>query len=66
MTEFSLGDKVCVVIDSSYHSGLPDKSFHGLTGIVSKKRGQAYEVSLLKGRQALTVVTTPVHLKKLV
>lgn len=66
MTEFVIGDKVCVVIDSSYHSGLPDKGFQGLTGVVSKKRGEAYEVSLLKGKKPLTVVTTSVHLKKLV
>jgi large subunit ribosomal protein L21e len=65
MTTFEVGDKVCVVIDSSYHPGIPHKSFHGLTGLVSKKRGEAYEVELLQGNQPLTVVTTAVHLKKL-
>lgn len=65
MTTFELGDKVQVVIDSSYHPGLPHKSFHGLTGNVSKKRGEAYEIKLLQGNQHLTVVTTAVHMKKL-
>ncbi len=66
MTEFSDGDKVCVVIDSSYHPGLPHKSFHGLTGNVIRKRGEGYEVSVMQGNQRLTVVTTAVHLKKLI
>jgi ribosomal protein L21E len=65
MREFALGDKVQIVVDSSYHSGLPDKGFHGLTGTVKAKRGLGYEVSVLKGNQPLTVVTTPVHMKKL-
>ena len=65
MQEFNIGDKVSVVVDSSFHSGLPNKSFHGLTGTVDKKRGEAYEVKLLKGNQHLTVVTKAVHLKRL-
>jgi large subunit ribosomal protein L21e len=66
MVEYEIGDKVQVVIDSSYHSGLPFKSFHGLTGNVTARRGlTGYEVSLLRGDQPLTVVTTAVHLKKL-
>ncbi len=65
MREFEIGEKVQVVVDSSYHSGLPHKSFHGLTGMVEAKRGSAYEVSIMKGKQPLMVVTTPVHLKSL-
>ncbi|MBT4596837.1 MAG: 50S ribosomal protein L21e [Candidatus Diapherotrites archaeon] len=63
--EFKNGEKVQIVIDSSYHSGLPDKGFHGLTGYVSGKRGLAYEVELKKGKKDMMVVTTPAHLKRL-
>jgi len=64
--DFAIGEKVQVVIDSSYHSGLPDKSFHGLSGNVTGLRGRdGVEVGLMKGNQKLTVVTTKVHLKKL-
>ena len=65
MQEFAKGDKVQIVIDSSYHSGLPHKSFHGLTGTVIGSRGEAYIIDVLKGNQPLTVVTTPVHMKRL-
>ncbi len=62
---FEKGDKVQVVIDPSYHKGLPDKSFHGLTGYVSEKRGDAYEIELKKGKKLFTVVTVPVHIRRL-
>ena len=66
MAVFKEGDVVQVIIDSSYHSGLPNKSFHGLSGKVIGLRGRdGVEVSLLKGNQRQTVVTTAVHLKKL-
>ena len=65
MAEFKIGDKVQIVIDSSFHSGLPNKSFHGLTGKVKARRGEAYIIDLLKGNQKCVVVTMPVHIKKL-
>ncbi len=63
--KFEKGDKVQIVVDSSYHPGLPDKAFHGLTGYISKKRGNAYEVELKRGKKDFIVVTTPAHLKRL-
>jgi large subunit ribosomal protein L21e len=65
MEEFEENDKVQVVIDSSYHDGLPDKSFHGLTGRVAGFRGNAFEVKLKKGNKEFLVVTNSVHLKRL-
>jgi len=65
MQEFEDNDKVQVVIDSSYHPGLPDKGFHGLTGNIVGKRGKSFEVKLNKGNKEMMVVTTAVHLKKL-
>ncbi|MFA6268442.1 MAG: 50S ribosomal protein L21e [archaeon] len=65
MQEFAIGEKVQVVADSSYHAGLPHKSFHGLTGAITGKRGEAYIIDVMKGNQPLTVITTPVHIKKL-
>ncbi|MDD3083670.1 MAG: 50S ribosomal protein L21e [Candidatus ainarchaeum sp.] len=65
MEDFVVGDKVQVVIDSSYHPGLPDKSFHGLTGNVIGKRGNSYEIKLKKIKKDFVVVTNPVHMKRL-
>jgi ribosomal protein L21E len=63
--EFEKGDKVQVVIDSSFHGGLPDKGFHGLTGYVAGKRGNSFEIELKKGKKDFMVVTTAVHMKRL-
>jgi large subunit ribosomal protein L21e len=65
MEEFKEGEKVQIVIDPSYHAGIPGKGFHGLTGYISGKRGDAYEVELKKGKKDAMVVTTPVHIKRL-
>jgi large subunit ribosomal protein L21e len=65
MEEFEENDKVQVVIDSSYHAGLPCKSFHGLTGRVTGFRGSAFEVKLKKGNKEFLGVTNSVHLKRL-
>ena len=65
MREFAIGDTVQIVADGSWHSGLPDKNFHGLSGVVKKKRGEGYEIAVSKGNQPLTCVTTAVHMKKL-
>ena len=65
MREFAIGDCVQVIIDSSYHSGLPNKSFQGLSGIVVGRRGMDFKIELKKGNQDQIVFTNAVHLKKL-
>ncbi len=65
MQEFTDGDRVQVVIEPDYHAGFPDKSFHGLTGKICGRKGESYEIELKKGNKLFTVVTTPVHIKKL-
>jgi len=64
LAEFELGDRVQVTVDGSIHSGLPDKSFKGLCGEIVGKRGEGYEISIMKGNQKQLLVTTPVHIKK--
>lgn len=64
MEEYDVNERVHIIIDPSYHDGLPDKSFHGLTGKIVKKRGNAFEVELKKGNKKFLVVTNSVHLKR--
>ncbi len=65
MKTFEVGDNVQVVIDASHHHGFPHKSFHGISGKVVGKRGEAYEIDLKIGKQMNSIVTTAVHMKKL-
>ncbi len=59
---FEAGEKVNVIIDPSVHKGMPFSRFHGLTGVVTKARGEAYEVKVKDGNKYKTVVARPEHL----
>ena len=59
---FESGDRVNIVIDPSVHKGMPSSRFHGLTGIVIRSRGSAYEVDVKTGNKHKTVVARPEHL----
>ncbi len=63
--EFNLGDRVCLVIEPSVHSGLFFPRFYGKGGTITGKRGRCYEVVIRDGRMAKTLVVHPIHLKKI-
>jgi len=65
LQDFAVGDRVAIVIEPSEQMGQPHKRFQGLTGIVQRKQGRAYVVSLMVGRKQKTVITNPIHLKRL-
>jgi len=61
---FEEGERASVKIDPSVHKGMPNKRFHGLTGIVKGTQGSCYVVEVKDGNMAKTVVARPEHLKK--
>jgi len=64
MQEFAKGDKVKVLYNASIHKS-PIKPRHfGKIGIVSKKRGECYEITI-KGNNKTekTLIIHPVHLQ---
>ncbi len=65
LQDFAEGDVVQIVIEPSIHAGLPFRSYHGLTGKISAKRGKSFEVKLKRGNVDKVIVTTAAHLKKL-
>jgi len=62
LQEIPVGSKVDIKIDSSIHSGLPSKNFHGFTGEVLEKQGRAFVVSVSKGKQVVKLIVGPAHL----
>ena len=60
------GEKAVVKIDPSIHKGMPNKRFHGHTGIVAGTQGDCYIVKLKDGNKPKTVVARPEHLRKVV
>lgn len=63
LQEIPEGSKVDVHIDSSVHSGLPDKRFKGKTGTVVGKQGSAFLVVLKDGNKEKKLVVGPAHLR---
>ncbi len=61
---FNIGDRVSLKAEPSFHKGLYHMRFHGLTGVVMKKKGSCYEVTIKNGNKEKLVVVHPVHLIK--
>lgn len=64
LAEFSVGDRVNVHIEPSYHKGTPAARFHGLTGTIVEKRGKGYIVELYDMKKKKLVIAQAAHLRK--
>ena len=65
LQSFEVGQKVCLYIDPSVQDGQPHPRFHGLTGIVTGRRGRAYIVEVRSGGKLKTAIVRPAHLKRM-
>ena len=63
---FEEGERAAVKIDPSVHKGMPNKRFHGLTGVVKGTQGNCYVVEVKDGNKPKTLVARPEHLRKVV
>jgi large subunit ribosomal protein L21e len=64
LKKFTVGDNVAIVIDSAVHSAMPYARFQGKIGSVVGTRGSAYLVKIKDGGKMKTLISHPVHLKK--
>jgi large subunit ribosomal protein L21e len=60
--EFEIGQSVHIKIESSSHRGMPHPRFHGKTGEVIGRRGDAYIVKIRDGGKQKTIISSPEHL----
>ena len=58
------GDKVLLKADTGYQRGMYFRRFHGKSGIVDKKQGNCYYISIKDGNKEKNVLVHPVHLRK--
>ena len=66
LREYNVGEKVAIKIDPTFNYwGMPHRRFHGLTGTVIGRRGEAYVVEVYLGRKRKLLFVPPVHLKPL-
>jgi ribosomal protein L21E len=67
--EFSSGDKVVLLTDSSCHRGMFFRRFYGTIGTVlnkcGKKRDSCYSVAIKDNGKEKKVIVHPIHLKRI-
>jgi len=64
LQKFESGDSVNIVIDSSYHKGMPHIRFQGHTGKVEGKQGESYRIGVNDGKKHKTLIIRPEHLRR--
>lgn len=60
---FETGSRVAIVMDPAQQLGIVHKRFQGQTGVVSARRGDAYEVQINHGNKPKLLIVRPEHLK---
>ncbi|KAA0001219.1 MAG: 50S ribosomal protein L21e [Thermoplasmata archaeon] len=64
LQEFKEGEKVSIVLDPSVQKGMPHPRFHGKTGDIEGKKGDAYTVKIRDGKKIKHIIARPEHLRK--
>ena len=65
LQEFEKGEKARIKIEPSIHKGRPHRRFHGKTGVIDGKQGNAFVLKVKDGGKEKTVIARPEHLKKI-
>lgn len=60
----SPGDKVALATEPAIQRGMYHRRFHGKVGMVAKRLGQCYEVTIKDHDKTKKLIIHPVHLKK--
>ena len=62
LRDYPPGSKVAINLNPSVHDGMPHPRFHGLTGNVVERRGDAFIIEVYSGNKLKTVISRPEHL----
>ncbi len=64
LQQFEVGEKARILLEPSVHKGMPHRRFHGKTGVVIGKQGEAFVVKVKDGNKEKNVITRAEHLRK--
>ena len=64
LQNFEIGEKAAMVIEPTAYKGGPHHKFHGLTGTITGKQGNAYKLKVKDGNMEKIILAKPEHLKK--
>jgi large subunit ribosomal protein L21e len=63
LSEYTVGQRVDIIINPSFHKGMPHRRYHGRTGVVKGQRGRAVEVEVSLGKAKKQLIIRPEHLQ---
>jgi len=63
LRDFNEGDVVDIIIDPSEHKGMPHRRYHGKTGEIIKKQGQAFIIAIKQGNAIKKIIANKEHLR---
>ena len=63
LQRFEVGQKANIVIDPAVQKGQPHHRFHGLTGEVTGRQGEAFTVKVKVGGKEKVIIIRPEHLR---
>ncbi|MFX0086957.1 MAG: 50S ribosomal protein L21e [Candidatus Hodarchaeota archaeon] len=63
LATYEVNSRVNIVIEPSVQKGRPHRRFHGKTGLVLEKRGQAYVIQIKDKGSTKQIIARPEHLK---
>jgi large subunit ribosomal protein L21e len=62
---FKVGDQVLLHVEPGVHKGVYFRRFNARPGIVARKQGRCYVVTVQDGGKSKEVIVHPIHLRKL-
>jgi large subunit ribosomal protein L21e len=63
LSEHLTGQRVDIIINSSFHKGMPHRRYQGRTGVVKGQRGRAVLVEINLGKAKKQLIVRPEHLQ---
>jgi large subunit ribosomal protein L21e len=63
LSEYPVGQRVDIIINPSFHKGMPHRRYHGRTGVVKGQRGRAILVEVSLGKAKKQLIVRPEHLQ---
>jgi large subunit ribosomal protein L21e len=64
LQQFEVNDQVNLVAEPAIQNGMHHPRFQGKSGIITGKKGEAYEVTIKDGGMKKKLYVYPIHLRK--
>jgi len=63
LQEYPVGSKVLIKMDSSVQKSMPHKRFHGKIGVIVRKQGRGYVITVPQGNSIKEIITRAEHIQ---